>query len=157
MKKTVLLFLVYCSTIYASDLPDIVKTPGALNPSVTQENIQQTICVAGWTKTIRPSSSYTNRLKSQQMVELGLTGNPSEYEEDHIISLELGGHPSDPKNLWPQAWGGDWGAHRKDVLETHLKHQVCKGVITLSEAQGAIANDWIAAYKKYIVANSKKK
>jgi hypothetical protein len=30
---------------WASDLPDPVLTPGAFNLSVTQENIQQTVCV----------------------------------------------------------------------------------------------------------------
>jgi hypothetical protein len=29
-------------------------TPGARNGAVTQENIQETICVRGYTKTIRP-------------------------------------------------------------------------------------------------------
>jgi len=84
------------------------------------------------------------------MKDLGLTGNPRDYEEDHLISLELGGHPSDPKNLWPQAWNGDWGAHKKDVIETKLKTLVCKGTITLKEAQDAISTDWVAAYNKYV-------
>src|SRR5690242_19992277 len=37
----------------AGDLPDPVKTPGALNPDVTQETIRQTICVPGWTASVR--------------------------------------------------------------------------------------------------------
>jgi hypothetical protein len=36
------------------------------------------------------------------MHDMGLVGNPKDYEEDHLISLELGGAPRDPKNLWPQ-------------------------------------------------------
>ena len=156
MKKIILASLVLVSTAaFSADIPDPAKTPGALNPNVTQDNIQQTICVKGWTKTIRPPVRYTNNLKLQQMAELGLTGNPSDYEEDHLISLELGGHPKDPKNLWPQLWVGDWGARRKDVLETYLKTQVCKGTVTLSEAQTAMATDWVAAYKKYITENPK--
>jgi hypothetical protein len=39
---------------WASGLPDPVLTPGAINLNVTQENIQQTVCVKGYTKTIRP-------------------------------------------------------------------------------------------------------
>ena len=35
------------------DLPDLRLTPGALNPGVTQENIGDTICMAGWTRTVR--------------------------------------------------------------------------------------------------------
>jgi len=30
------------------------STPGAFNPDVRQSTIDQTICVHGWTKTIRP-------------------------------------------------------------------------------------------------------
>ena len=142
------------SSAFAADLPNPQLTPGVINPAVTQDNIHQTICVSGWTKTIRPPASYTNKLKLEQMAAMGLTGSPHLYEEDHLISLELGGSPTDPKNLWPQAWGdmNSWGAHKKDVIETHLKTLVCNGTITLAEAQHDIATDWIAAYNKYIVA-----
>ena len=141
--------LVSLSAIAADGLPDPIRTPGVINSNVTQANIGETICKKGWTKTIRPSASLTNRLKSKQMAELGLTGNPSDYEEDHLISLELGGHPTDPKNLWPQPWNGEWGARKKDVIETYLKRQVCAGKITLVDAQHWIATDWIATYKKF--------
>jgi hypothetical protein len=43
--------------------PDPETTPGVVNPDVTQGNIQQTICVRGWTATIRPPASYTNTQK----------------------------------------------------------------------------------------------
>ena len=154
MKQLLIIAALIGTTAFAGDLPDPKITPGAINPEVTQETINRTICVSGWTKTIRPSVSYTNKLKKQQMAAMGLTGAPNLYEEDHLISLELGGNPTDPKNLWPEAWGdmNSWGAHKKDVIETHLKSMVCKGQITLAEAQHAIATDWIAAYKQYIPA-----
>ena len=87
--------------------PDPTLTPGATNPDITQATIAATICNPQWsTKTIRPPASYTNTLKKQQ---LGATRyvdkTPSHYEEDHLISLELGGNPSDRKNLWPEMWG----------------------------------------------------
>jgi hypothetical protein len=99
----------------AGDLPDPAVTPGAVNPDVTQDNIGETICVSGWTKTIRPPAGYTNKLKLRQMAAAGLGGAPSDYEEDHLISLEIGGNPTNPANLWPQLWNGTWGAHRKDA------------------------------------------
>ena len=34
----------------------------------------------------------------------GETGSPSDYQEDHLVSLELGGHPTDPRNLWPEPY-----------------------------------------------------
>lgn len=154
-KKNVIVLCVLCiNYVFAGDLPDSSITPGALNPNVTQETIDQTICVPGWTKTIRPSSWYTNKIKKQQMTDQRLPGEMREYEEDHLISLQLGGHPTDIKNLWPQFWLGEWGAHRKDVIETYLKRLVCNRTITLKEAQDAIAIDWISAYKKYIALKS---
>lgn len=44
---------------WAGDLPDPQLTPGVTNPDVTQATIDKTICVPGWTKTIRPPASYT--------------------------------------------------------------------------------------------------
>ena len=38
------------------------------------------------------------------MPEYGETGSPSDYQEDHLISLELGGNPTDPRNLWPEPY-----------------------------------------------------
>jgi len=58
---------------------DFARTPGVLNPDVTQVNITSTICKHGWTRTIRPPTSYTNELKLRQMREYGVSGSPSEY------------------------------------------------------------------------------
>ena len=151
MNKLIIVVALISANVFAGDLPG-TGHPGMINPDVTQSNINKTICVPHWTKTIRPPVSYTNKLKKQQMAEMGLTGNMSDYEEDHIISLQLGGHPTDPKNLWPEKWDGEWGARKKDVIETRLKRMVCTGQITLAEAQRAIATDWVAAYKKYVPA-----
>jgi hypothetical protein len=133
--------------------PDPTLTPGALNPSVTQANIHSTICVSGWTATIRPPSSYTNKLKVQQIVQYGYTDtSSSSYEEDHLISLQLGGAPTDPRNLWPQPYtislqnGQPAGARTKDVFETALKKKVCVGTMTLVEAQRRIGIHWVHAY-----------
>ena len=127
-------------------------TPGATNPGVTQENLAQTICNPHWsTKSIRPREEYTNRLKHQQMEEYGdADTNPRDYEEDHLIPLELGGNPVDPGNLWPEPYVTsvqDGGAKDKDKVENYLHDQVCLGVISLAEAQREIATDW---YKVYV-------
>ena len=114
---------------YAADL---VRTPGVLNPEVTQANIHATICVKGWTSTIRPPTSYTNELKRRQMREYGVSGSLSDYQEDHLISLSLGGHPTDPRNLWPEP---NPRALHVDEIERDLHEQVCAGELTLAEAQ----------------------
>jgi hypothetical protein len=111
---------------------DIARTPGVLNPDVTQESIDSTICVHGWTKTIRPPTSYTNALKRKQMSEYGVGGSLSDYQEDHLISLELGGHPTDPRNLWPEPYPR---ASDVDSIENELNAQVCSGDLSLESAQ----------------------
>ncbi len=109
-----------------------VLTPGALNPDVTQATIRTTICVQGWTRTVRPPVQYTNDLKLKQMRQYGESGSPSAYQEDHLISLELGGAPSDPRNLWPEPYPR---ASSMDKIENELNAKVCSGAMSLSDAQ----------------------
>jgi hypothetical protein len=130
--------------------PDPVLTPGSLNPSVTQANISSTVCKSGWTATIRPPTSYTNSLKKTQIAQYGYKDTSlALYEEDHLISLELGGDPTDPANLWPEPYtislpdGQSVRAHVKDAFETKLKNEVCKGTITLAKAQAEIGDHWV--------------
>ena len=113
-------------------LADPTRTPGVLNPNVTQANIRSTICKRGWTETIRPPESYTEALKAKQMKQYGETGPMSGYQEDHLISLELGGNPTDPRNLWPEPYprAGD-----VDKIEDELNSEVCSGKLTLAQAQ----------------------
>jgi hypothetical protein len=133
--------------------PNPSLTPGALNPAVTQATIDSTICVSGWTATIRPSESFTDALKVKQIVQYGYSDTrTSSYEEDHLISLELGGAPADARNLWPEPYtdslpdGRSTGAYTKDAFETKLKTEVCAGSITLAQAQGEIGDHWVHAY-----------
>jgi len=136
-----------------SSLPDPGLTPGALNPAVTQENIAETICVPGWTRTVRPPREFTSAMKREQIDAAGFEDRRmGHYEEDHLVPLELGGAPSDPRNLWPEPRqpADGWGADRKDVLEYQLGRLVCAGRLSLSEAQQAIATDWIVAYRRYV-------
>jgi hypothetical protein len=113
-------------------LADPTRTPGVLNPDVTQTNIRSTICRHGWTDTIRPPVDYTNALKTKQMRQYGEPGSRSDYQEDHLISLELGGSPTDPRNLWPEPYPR---ASDVDKIENELNAEVCSGQLTLSDAQ----------------------
>jgi hypothetical protein len=123
-------------------LPDATCTAGVINPNVTQDNIQQTICVSGYTKTIRPAASYTDKIKAEQMSQYGYTDSIHAHEEDHLISLELGGSPDDPKNLWPEPHASP---NPKDKVENYLHAAVCSGRISLHDAQARIATDWTTA------------
>lgn len=132
--------------------PDPARTPGATNPDITQENIRETICNPRWsTKSIRPQASYTNRLKIEQIAEYGYSDSRlRDYEEDHFIPLELGGHPTDPRNLWPEPFETsipDGGAHAKDKVENYLHAEVCSGSLTLDQAQREISEDWYRVYE----------
>jgi hypothetical protein len=134
------------------------QTPGATNPHVTQANIRATICRPGWLTTVRPPADYTTTLKRKQLAALGATvadprqkcmahsANPRCYEADHLISLDLGGAPRDPKNLWPQPYKPAPGAKEKNWVEDYLHRQVCAGAMTLQDAQHAITTDWYAVY-----------
>ena len=86
----------------------------------------------GWTAIVRPPTEYTNGLKAEQMPLYGETGSPSDYQEDHLISLELGGNPTDPANLWPEPYPR---AADVDKIENELNDKVCSGQLTLAEAQ----------------------
>jgi hypothetical protein len=110
-----------------------ILTPGVANPDVTQETIDETICKSGWTRTIRPPTSYTNALKIEQMKAYHRPGTTADYQEDHLMSLELGGDPLDPRNLWPEPI--ERATDVDDSVEDALNEKVCSGEITLREAQ----------------------
>jgi hypothetical protein len=111
------------------------------------------------------TASYTNILEQQLGAARYVDKPPSHYEEDHLISLELGGTPRDPKNLWPEMWGtraqpltsrGPFppelvGAKAKGAVENALHHEVCAGTLTLKAAQTIIATDWFRDYKEKIL------
>jgi len=88
------------------------------------------------------------------------------YEEDHLIPLEDGGHPTDPRNLWPEPYntqvgGAIMGARQKDVVETFIHDEICYGIpgsknnsyipattsITLKRGQEILSGDWYACYE----------
>jgi hypothetical protein len=132
----------------AAGKADFGCTPGVFNPDVTQSTIGSTICVSGWTATVRPPSSYTTNLKNQQKVDYGEANIPnSELEEDHLVPLELGGSPRDPHNLWPEprssaGAGSGQAAEDKDREENALKRQVCAGQISLTTARHTMILHW---------------
>jgi hypothetical protein len=171
--------------------PDPAMTPGAANPQVSQGNIRDTICSHRWsTRAIRPPAQFTSKLKRKQLREYGDTvhqtraqlinpntgkvdttrcvphsDNMACYEEDHLIPLEDGGDPTDPRNLWPEpnntrVGGTIMGAHQKDVVEAFVHDEICYDVpgarknsyipattsVTLRRGQEILAGDGYACY-----------
>ena len=140
---------------YAAFLPTV---PGAINPAVTQANIHQTICSKAkdmhghtWVHNQRPPVAYTNKIKFALMDAAGIPrAKAGLFELDHETSIEDGGSPDDPANLWLQPYAGQWGARTKDKIETRLKTLVCNGSIDLATAQHELQFDWIESYKARI-------
>lgn len=121
------------------------ETPGAVDGRITPENIHQTICVSGYTRTLRPGRNITDAIKRKRMEELSLPGESSDYELDHLIPMELGGCGDCPANLWMEPFSD---ALQKDRVENYLHQQVCQDRIGLSEAQRLIVEDWYGIYLK---------
>jgi hypothetical protein len=141
-----------CSQAYLP-LPDPSCQPGATYSVVTQSTIDSTICVSGWTATVRPPTSYTNALKVTQIAQYGYSDtSTADYEEDHLIPLELGGSPTSASNLWPEphydTGGTTLTSYSKDSIENKLKKAVCAGTVTLAAARTAIATNWTTALSK---------
>jgi len=134
-------------------LSPFAEPPGAYFADVTQANVDKTICIPGWTATVRPSTSYTQGLKKLMLTRAGLpAGDAIKYELDHFVPLALGGHPRSEDNLWLQRWDGEWNARVKDRLERRLQMMVCARDVSLHVARTAIQHDWRAAYRKYVEA-----
>ena len=108
-------------------LQDSACTPGAVFSGVTAKQV----CRPGYSSSVR---SVPDRVKRAVFTEYGIAGSHhgGAYEVDHLISLELGGHPTDPRNLWPEPYPR---ASEVDQIENQLNAEVCSGQLALAEAQ----------------------
>jgi hypothetical protein len=133
-----------CTSRDHGQLPDPRCTPGSIDPAVTQADIRSTICKKGWTATVRPPESQTERFKYDVAYPAYRTPRSERTELDHLVPLELGGS-NDATNLWPES---PPTPNPKDKVENALNHAVCDGRVSLAAAQRAIAADWLTAEKK---------
>jgi hypothetical protein len=129
-------------------LPDPKCTPGAINPTLTDDVLKN---AAFRTGCVRNNATSENEKKStykwyhtkrpRNNVHLTQT-----CELDHLIPLYLGGADT-LDNIWPQC--GPKGVHlddryfkEKDKVEYFLGRQVREGKMDLATAQKGIAKDW---------------
>ena len=131
----------HCTFRDHGQLPDPRCTPGAVDPNVTQANLRSTICHPGYTKTVRPSASVTDRFKFEVAYPAYREPHSKKTELDHLVSLELGG-ANDAVNLWPEY---PPTPNPKDKVENALHAAVCDGRVKLTAAQNAIAANWQTA------------
>lgn len=124
-------------------LPDSACSPGAVLTTDTK-----VICKSGYTKTVR---NVTESTKKKVFKEYGIPYvQHSNYEVDHIISLELGGS-NDISNLYPESYLIKDNARIKDKLENYLHKQVCDGKMDITEAQRQISSDWLSYYQTSVL------
>ncbi|HJY74215.1 MAG TPA: hypothetical protein VJ347_20765, partial [Streptosporangiaceae bacterium] len=131
----------HCAYRDHGQLPDPRCTSGSIDPAVTQADIRSTICKKGWTATVRPPESQTERFKFGVAYPAYRTPRSERTELDHLVPLELGGS-NDATNLWPEY---PPTPNPKDKVEGALNAAVCDGRVSLSAAQKAIAADWLTA------------
>jgi hypothetical protein len=129
----------------ASLYPNPTLTPGDTFPNVTAKEV----CTSGYASSVR---AVTSEEKAEVFRRYGIPDVAGKYEVDHFISLEIGGSNM-VTNLWPEPYvtpdaPGKIGAHEKDKVENYLHDQVCKGAMTLQQAQEQIRTDWYAVYQK---------
>ncbi len=127
---------------------------GSTDPIVSQANIDKTICVPGYARSVRPLYSLTGSIKRRLMKAQHPGERFSEYELDHLVPLSLGGAPADDGNLWLEPWTGSMNAGDKDALEYVLWQLVCSHELPLHTAQNAIASNWVAAYQHYATSEN---
>jgi hypothetical protein len=129
-------------------LPDPACTPGAANPTLTIEALDDS---AFRTRCVRDKdTSQRQKAAAYRWYDVPHPANNSgatqSCELDHLVSLGLGGADS-LDNIWPQC-GPDGVAlemrffRQKDMVESYLRAQVRSRRMSLAEAQRGIASDW---------------
>ena len=130
----------------------VVSIPNpALTPGLAMPVSREQICRVETAKNRLVPVSLRRRVFEEYGIP---NAEPPAYEVDYLITPALGG-ADDIRNLWPQSYSSTvWNAQVKDTLEDRLRDMVCEGKLDLATAQRDIANDWIAAYKKYFQADA---
>jgi len=125
--------------------------PELLNPAVTPQTLQQTVCVPAYAASVTPTAAADRSTMLEMMQRAGIDQALSgTYVLDRRVPVALGGHPTQAGNLQLLEWGGAYGEQRKQALERRLLLMVCEGKLSLGAAQAAIYPDWGPAYGRYI-------
>lgn len=125
-------------------LPNRALTPGAVQSTKLSDICPHTNPAF---EAARPGTAVKEQVYREYDI---LTHVSGAYEIDHLVPLELGG-ANDIKNLWPEPndHPRPGALNSKDLLENKLHAMVCAGQLSMTEAQKAIAANWVAVYRKY--------
>lgn len=103
-----------------------------LNPAVTQQTIGTTVCVVGWSGSVR---HVTPAVRRAAFTRAGIVrADWAKFELDHLVPLSLGGSNS-LANLRPVPLAI---AQQQDGLERGLHSSVCAHRVSLAEARARI-------------------
>ncbi|MEW6344285.1 MAG: hypothetical protein RXR20_01230 [Paraburkholderia sp.] len=118
-----------------------------LDERVTQQSIAETICRPDYADAVSPPFDVMMAHKERLLAQHGIDPEDgTDYAVDRRVPVLLGGSPDAPANLDLLPWAGASGERRKSRFVVHLKHCVCAGKMSLSDAQATIAGNWSAAY-----------
>jgi hypothetical protein len=132
---TISAIFLFATTSFATATGDL-----PVNPDVTPENIDETICVKGYSSSIRPPQVYTDRVKRHLMREAGLPLDTiGDYILDHRINIAIGGSPTSLHNLQLE---DRFESFEKDRAENRAHSLVCTHRLSLREAQAIMYSDW---------------
>ena len=150
---SVALLVCWPAAVRSQDRPAHLPDP-KLTPGETVEVTKDDLCGTAPKVLVK---SVPVKVKSQVFALYSIPASaPGGYNVDHLVPVSLGGATT-LKNLWPQPLAGDWGYMLKNKLEGRLQKMVCRGEIELKQAQEEIAEDWVKAYKKYILKPKREK
>ena len=136
-------------------LPDPAITPGRVATVIDEEGLPRPLTlqeICGRSTKDKGVRNVSNATKEAVRRSYGLTSKRDRWcnderacEVDHLIPLAIGGD-NDVRNLWPEAYAGDWSATDKDRLELEVRKRVCAGRLDLVEAQRGFLSNWKVFY-----------
>lgn len=162
MNKLICAWGVSCIALSACHYANTTVTSSTAEPHIpfTQAMVRTTsvqdICTHG-TGYLR---HWSRERDNSILIKYGFRpGKHPHVQIDHLVPLGIGGSDNDvnlwaqPRNYQPDAEGtsvGFWGAETKDRLEFRMRDLICYQGYQPATLQREIADNWIAAYKRYV-------
>lgn len=138
--------ILLAGTVFACSTDGLFPDPQCTPGEVFEEVGIQHICVKGYSATVRNvPKALKNKVYEAYSIPKSERKN---FVIDHLISLQIGG-TNGILNLFPQRTTGVINSRTKDKIENFLKREVCKGNMTLKEAQRLIVTDWLEIWEDF--------
>lgn len=145
-KAVALALMLAAGSAMAQDLPDPIKTSGAVASTGEAE-------VCGYVGGLSYSKRHRHTTPQMKRQIRWMYGNRRCGEVDHLVPLALGG-ADETRNLWCQPGPDDavWNYRVKDRLEAFVWASVCRAHrMTLAEGQAVFLRpDWRVEYCRLI-------